>query len=361
MSLSSSSQWLVVIGLILPAFTHGILYPRESETRERKLLDGTWNFRIVPFLDQDIGFREEWYKKPLRSTGPTIPMPVPSSYNDVTQNRTIRDHIGWVWYDREFYAPSRWSGNNQRVYVHFGSAHYAARVYLNGKNVLNHTVGHLPFQARVDHLLKWNEKNLLTVAINNTLSRETIPTGSVTIRYDKALPNGYGVMFHEDFDFFNYAGLHRSVSLYAVPAAHIQDINIGTDVDFSPTHAAHVSYKLAIESSDPSLTPLVKILDAEGKMVASHQGQLNGTITLHDFKLWWPIFSHPEPGYQYTMRVSLLDGSQKEIDVYHERFGIRTVRVKGTQLLVNEKPVYLHGVAKHEDYDVSLNEMMMIN
>lgn len=42
----------------------GILYPRESETREVKLLDGVWNFRISE-SDPMIGFREKWFVKDL--------------------------------------------------------------------------------------------------------------------------------------------------------------------------------------------------------------------------------------------------------------------------------------------------------
>ena len=42
-------------------------------------------------------------------------------------------------------------------------------------------------------------------------------------------------------------------------------------------------------------------------------------------------------------------------DVYRQPFGIRTVEVTQTQLLINRKPFYCHGVAKHEDSDVNIN------
>ncbi len=44
---------------------NGILFPQESETRERKALDGIWNFRIAPRNDPDLGFRELWFAQPL--------------------------------------------------------------------------------------------------------------------------------------------------------------------------------------------------------------------------------------------------------------------------------------------------------
>jgi len=60
-----------------------VLYPRESETREVKDLSGVWEFRV----DKDNeGHEKQWFKKPLKDT---IPMPVPASYNDITQGYVI--------------------------------------------------------------------------------------------------------------------------------------------------------------------------------------------------------------------------------------------------------------------------------
>ena len=52
-------------------------------------------------------------------------MPVPSSYNDITQDINIRDFVGWVWYDREFFVPTSWNDEEQlRVVMRFESCHY---------------------------------------------------------------------------------------------------------------------------------------------------------------------------------------------------------------------------------------------
>ena len=77
-----------------------MLYPYESRSREVKDLSGVWRFK----LDADnVGLQEKWYEKPLEDT---IPMPVPASYNDMTQDVRIRDHVGDVWYERTFIMPS---------------------------------------------------------------------------------------------------------------------------------------------------------------------------------------------------------------------------------------------------------------
>ena len=56
--------------------------------------------------------------------GDVIDMPVPSSFNDITQDISIRDYIGWVWYDREVWTPASWAGLN--MVLRFESAHYNA-------------------------------------------------------------------------------------------------------------------------------------------------------------------------------------------------------------------------------------------
>lgn len=43
-------------------------------------------------------------------------------------------------------------------------------------------------------------------------------------------PKGYFVQ-DTSFDFFNYAGLHRSVVLYTTPTTYIDDITVITNVD----------------------------------------------------------------------------------------------------------------------------------
>ena len=64
-----------------------------------------------------------------------------------------------------------------------------------------------------------------------------------------------------------------------------------------------------------------------------------------------------------NFQVSLRSNSNPvTTDVYRQPFGIRTVSKTNTQLLINGKPFYCHGVAKHEDSDVSypMNQFTLV-
>lgn len=329
-----------------PCFT---LFPKESVTRELKRLDGVWDFRICPQDDQDVGFREQWYKRKLSKSGEVIPMPVPCSFNDITQNKTIRDYLGWAWYGTSFHVPQRWS-MGQRVVLWFGSAHYIAYVYLNGVSVLNHTGGHLPFEADVTKFIRYSDINVLTVALNNTLSQDTIPQGSKTFK-DKPYPPGFYSQ-STNFDFFNYAGIHRSVILYTTPFCYVEDITVITDTKGT---TGYVKFSVVTSSSylkqanGNSAVCSITVLDKQENVVTAYQG-CNGTLTIHNACFWWPYTMHPDPGYLYTLKVEILYNNMT--DVYEQRFGIRSVSTDKTSFMINEKPFYFVGFGKHEDSDI---------
>ena len=80
-----------------------MLRPQDGPTRERKVLDGVWDF----VLDAaGAGRRERWWTGPLVGSRS---MPVPASYNDIVPGPTFRDHVGDAWYQRTVHVPAGWA------------------------------------------------------------------------------------------------------------------------------------------------------------------------------------------------------------------------------------------------------------
>ncbi|XP_078451393.1 beta-glucuronidase [Lampetra planeri] len=335
----------------------GVLYPRESRSRELKELGGFWAFRADDSPGRDEGFTRGWAEKGLVETGPVLEMPVPSSYNDVTQEAALRDFVGWAWYERHAWVPSSWVAENanRRVMLRFGSVHYNAIVWVNGKEVTRHEGGHLPFEADITAIVRSPASTpcRITVAVNNTLTPSTLPPGSIeymrdTLRY----PRGYFVQ-NIQFDFFNYAGIHRPVLLCSTPDAFIDDITVLTDFH---DDLGVVNYNVSVVGADECQL-VVSLSDREGHEVAKGEANCSdgvGTLKVARPKLWWPLTMRPEAGYLYTLQVhakSLVRGERRE-DWYNLPVGIRTVRVTSTQFLINGEPFYFRGFGKHEDSDI---------
>ncbi|KAL0605691.1 Beta-glucuronidase [Plecturocebus cupreus] len=175
-----------------------------------------------------------WSAEKWARSGPTLDMPVPSSFNDIGQDWRLRHFVGWVWYEREVTLPERWTQDlRTRVVLRVGSAHSYAIVWVNGVNTLEHEGGYLPFEADISSLVQVGPLPFglrITIAINNTLTPSTLPPGTIRYMADASrYPKGYFVQ-NTDFDYFNYAGLQRSVLLYTTPTAYIDDITVTTGV-----------------------------------------------------------------------------------------------------------------------------------
>ncbi|XP_049645468.1 beta-glucuronidase isoform X1 [Suncus etruscus] len=354
--LGGRAVWAVIAQQLLwgcgLALQGGLLYPRESPSRERKELSGLWSFRADFSDDRRQGLEQQWYRAPLRESGPTLDMPVPSSFNDVGQDIRLRSFIGWVWYEQEVTLPQRWTQDlGTRVMLRIGSAHYYAIVWVNGIHVTEHEGGHLPFEADISKLVQSGPLSScrITIAINNTLTPHTLPPGTILFEHDTSkYPKGYFVQ-NMHFDFFNYAGLHRPVLLYTTPTAYIDDITVTTGVD---QDTGLVNYQISVQGSDHYQLD-VFLMDKEGKVVAKGEGS-QGQLQVDSAFLWWPYLMHEEPAYLYSLEVRLTahTAAGPVSDFYTLPVGIRTVAVTENQFLINRKPFYFHGVNKHEDADI---------
>jgi beta-glucuronidase len=134
--------------------------------------------------------------------------------------------LGLAWYQTDLWVQAAW--RDRRVFLHVGSANYAARVWLNGTLVTEHLGGHLPFEAEVTDALAWDRPNVVAIAVENKQGR--VPPGPGEAGGGVAgVVGGYPLT---TYDFFPYAGLHRQVVLHAVPAAaHVEDVTVVTRIE----------------------------------------------------------------------------------------------------------------------------------
>lgn len=329
--------------------TEGLLYPRASETRNLRSLDGIWNFVRSNTDDPTEGVREQWFLTDLRQSNKSvINMPVPASYNDVIEDDKVRDHVGRVWYDRKFFIPMSWQG--QRVWIRFGSVNYEAQVWINGVRVAEHVFGNLPFEAEITDHVNYGKENRVTVLVDNTLTPDSIPQGNLVEREND---DGKVTLLEYTFDYFHYAGIQRSVHLYTTPRTYIKELHVDTSVDNNGD--GHVNFKIIPNENSSTLSANVSIYDKKMNFVVSQgvDGNMNGEAVIIRVNKWWPYLMNPDPGYLYTMEVRLSTQSQQDVDIYRMKFGVRTLKWTDTMFLVNDKPVYFRGFGKHEDSDVT--------
>ncbi|HEM4679416.1 TPA: beta-glucuronidase [Streptococcus suis] len=297
-----------------------MLYPIQTKTRSVYSLNGIWKFKqgnndVHTLLDTDEV------------------MVVPSSFNDLVVDKDKRRFVGDNWYELMVALPV--VADDEELVVRFGSVTHQAKVYADGQLIGEHKGGFTPFECLIPLNLYDADQFRLTVCANNELNYTTLPVGNYSEEVDE---NGQIVKtVKENFDFFNYAGIQRTVHLYKRPKNRIEDIVIRTELNQDLTQAVvNVDVKTAGQYDSIRMS----ILDQEGQEVGLLE---NGQMVIEHPRLWEVL-----DAYLYTAKVELFDG-ENLLDTYSEQFGIRSVAVENGQFFINGKPFYFKGFGKHED------------
>ena len=296
-----------------------MLKPVSTPTREIVSLDGIWRFAL-----DSADLKEPW-GDPLPGR---LDVAVPASYNDQFIDADIRNHVGVAWYQRRVVVPSTWE-QGRRI-LRFDAATHEARVYVDGVLAGEHVGGYTPFEIDVTDVAPAGSSFLLTVGVNNELNEHTIPPGHISVLEDGRRKQQY----HHDF--FNYAGLARSVKLLHVPDVRLEDVTVVTEREGTSglvTYTAKTTGEGQVR---------VTLRDEDGRTVATSDG-ITGTLRVDDVILW-----QPGAAYLYELDVDI-EAQGRTIDRYTLPVGVRTVEVKGSQFIINGEPFYFTGFGKHED------------
>jgi beta-glucuronidase len=307
----------------------GLLLPQRNAVRDLVDLSGFWQFQLDPLEE---GEANRWFD---RLPSPR-PIAVPCSWNELFDD--ARNYLGLAWYLHQTWVPARWRGG--RVFVRVGSANYAAKVWVNGRLAVQHQGGHLPFAADITEVVAWDRPNVIAIAVENKQLPERVPAGpSPAGGLFSGLTGGFPAT---TYDFFPFAGLHRQVVLYSVPSTFIDDVTVVTDLE-----GADGVVRVRVEASGGyGGRGRLRLGDVEAPLTF-RQGAAEGTLRVASARRW-----HPGDPHLYPLTVTLETG-KNVADAYSLDVGIRTVAVRGDQLLLNGEPVILRGFGKHEDFPVN--------
>ena len=284
--------------------------------REMQSLNGKWD-AVVDLYDQGRKNKIYLNRKPEGKTDfyeyafeNGLRLDVPSDWN--SQTPELKYYEGTVWYARRFDAPRQ---DGRRLFLHFGAVSYRCRVYLNGEEIGSHEGGFTPFQIEVTGRLKPAD-NFLAVEVNNTRTPDAIPAMA--------------------FDWWNYGGITRDVSLVSVPEAFVEDYFIRLDKD----SADRISADVRLSGAPAGTSVLVEIPELKVRETASadERGAAALSFRVKNLKRW-----SPEDPKLYRVIVSA------GRDRVEEMIGFRNVRVVGEDIYLNGAPVFLKSVSFHEE------------
>ncbi|MCC8171636.1 MAG: beta galactosidase jelly roll domain-containing protein [Parabacteroides sp.] len=285
--------------------------------RDVQSLNGKWE-AIVDLYDQGRKNKIYQNKQPQGKTDfyeyafeHGLRLNVPSDWN--SQHTGLAYYEGTVWYARRFDAEKK---AESRRFLYFGAVNYRCRIYLNGREVGSHEGGFTPFQVEITGLVK-EKDNFLAVEVNNTRTSDAIPAMA--------------------FDWWNYGGITRDVWLVTTPRTYIRDYFIRLDKN----RPDRIDIRVALSEQRAGTGVQVEIpeLHIERNLLTDSRGIAEDAVgNIRKLERW-----SPDVPRLYKVVVST------ESDRIEEEIGFRTLAVKGEDIYLNGRPVFLKSIGLHEE------------
>lgn len=310
-----------------------MLHPQKNDCRTFITLDGIWRCTPDP---GGKGIDKRWYNGLLQDR----PIAVPGSWNE--QYRDLFDYFGVLWYEREIFIGSELSG--KRLLLRIGSACNSSRVWINSVEAGGGWTAHLPLELDVSDLVEIGKENRITIRVDATLDPWGLPPA--VLDAGEAREGFFNSNPPVSYDFYPYGGIHRSVKLLALPSVTIDNMVITSELKKG---SARISCTIGLckpfqgevilELLDTNVTPLRIPIDGTST---------TASLTLDQPELW--DIDNP---YLYRLGADLISPTGELVDRVSERFGVRTIEIRGSRLLLNNHEIFLKGFGKHEDFFIS--------
>jgi len=242
-----------------------------------------------------------------------------------------KDKVATYW--KSFVIPDDWKGN--RIKIRFDGVSSHALVKVNGKLSGTHEGSFASFEFDITDAVKPGE-NLLEVEVQC----ETISDILACTSQYAAHPVG---------------GILRKVTLFTLPQVNISDFawNVKFDAQYKDA-ALNINGRVALngrsvkqsaiqfELKDPKGNSLILDKRTFSLPVTEISGDINCSLSVKAPEKWDP--EHPN---LYVLKLTILSRG-KVVETVTRTFGFKQTEVRGNQVFVNNMPIKLRGVCRHE-------------
>ncbi len=316
MNFSTVAASLVLLSSVTTAMADdGVLprseHPRPDAMRENWLcLNGQWQFEI----DADAnGLERGLVSGKELASSIMVPFCPESQLSGIGHTDFMKN----VWYRRMFTLPESMQG--QRVLLHFGAVDYKAWIWVNGREVGEHTGGSAAFTCEITHVLKTGGNEVVVRVFDDTASGLQ-PTGKQTHSVS------------EGCVYTRTTGIWQSVWLEAVGQSYIQEFSVVPDLEH-----ARVLIETTVNGPLEGLQVSAHAL-ADGELVGQESGLAGSgaplALNLSEKHLW-----EPASPFLYDLEL-VLERDGKPVDAVRSYFGLRSVAIDGRSVLINGQRIF---------------------
>lgn len=241
-------------------------------------------------------------------------------------------------YRRKINIPENWK--NRQVFINLGAVKSAFFIWVNGKKVGYSEDSKLAAEFDITNYVKPGE---------NTIALQVYRWSDGS--------------YLECQDMWRISGIERDVYLYSTPKIDVRDFKVIGNLDPTYTnglldvnltvesykidqrtnHSRPDSFYVALDLQDAKGNTIWKDATGTKTVLGNYRSNVGFKTQISNIKTW-----SAEIPYLYTLYITLKDKSGEVLEVIPQRVGFRSVEIKGSDLLVNGKRIFLKGVNRHE-------------
>ncbi len=279
-------------------------------------LNGLWDFRIIE-ENSTPGAPASPIASVPGGAGPSGPLPLPLAatfdmrilvpFAPEAPLSGVGRHADRVAYRRTFQRPAD-MGAGERLLLHFGACDWHCTVYVNDRQVADHTGGYDVFTVDVTDALTAGGDQALAVVVYD-------PTDKF------GQPRGKQVSTPEGIWYTPVTGIWQTVWLEPVAAASVARLRMTPDVPGSALRLVVAGHGTAGGHR------VVAVASSGGQEVGRAEGALDQElrIAVPNARLW-----SPDDPFLYDLRVTLTQDG-REVDRVDSYFGMRSTNLMRDQ------------------------------
>lgn len=298
-------------------------YPRPQLVRGNESwenLNGRWSFS---FDDDKRGTAEGWQNGLPAGAEITVPFTYETQLSGIA-DETAHD---CVWYSRTVKVEESKLGNG-RLLLHFEGCDYKTTLWVNGVHVGGHIGGYSRFSFDITAQVKAGA-NTISVMVEDT-SDEQQPRGK-----QRWIDKNFGCWYVQT------TGIWKTVWMEYAPAAYLETVKLTPNLKAS---TIELECDALADCYGPGLL-LTATVTYRGEFVNSVtvpvlKKHVKSAVNLYNTAIdeWGVHAWTPENPCLYDLELTLTDGSVT--DTVLSYFGMREVRIDGSNILLNGRPIY---------------------
>lgn len=239
-------------------------------------------------------------------------------------------------YIKEFNIPTSWK--NKRIKLRCNEIFSESFVYINGSEAGSHIGGFTPFELDITSFIH-SGKNNIAISVRSESLADSLASASK-----------YAV--------HSLGGITRDIFIFALPEVNIASFHIQTTFDNEYKNAiltTEVAICNELKTKSDNLSVCFKLTDPKGKVVTLKKNEyelkpIESKVTESQtisIDITEPMKWDSENPNLYVLTCELKQGG-KLLQQTSRKVGFRQVEVRGNELFVNNFPVKLRGVCRHE-------------